>query len=662
MLALEYFSKVFNKSEASNHFFKYIRLLVISSTVLALSSQGPVMAMSELQRKVIKTGVLYANTEEECSIKPPGAISPPVAGSKIYVLGDSIVNQSSALLKEQIELKEFVVSKINSDPGRAISLDTAGSEPSGLAAVDEDKDIIADSKVIVISLGTNSGTEDLKVQIPNLINKINGYNSTARIFWVNLFYNTNGGATNRNNLITEAAATYNFSIINTVNANIELDTDNIHPSVDGNLTFAKTVADGIATGGSSPANTSKDAASGALGIEYPSLSNESQVKTNLTNYLKEKFPNSPWLTISDDFGTWLFNESKTRNINPLMVAAIGKQENGFGTSDRIHVKQYHNYFGMKGDTPIDIPNSDYKGFNSPEEGMKYFLDKIKENIQNGQTGSYKDVENMYDYLSVHQTGKIVYPGESLGTYNGGMDGFDSTMQVYISWTTTDHPNDVHDGTLYNPGIYYTNSVEFINRITGLSLSDVPTRGRVLVAACQNLPSSTGGSGLLDSTGYAFPLEPQTKRVGGIGVGWTGLIRPDGVTPVHHDRTAAFDLFSTDSADVYSIYDGVIDYVDTNFNGVPGCTGMQLHADDTYYYVFLHVKNPTVTEGTRVKAGQKIAEIADSSFTGTCFGSAPHMHIDRGCVIGDEPQFAGRDSCRDPDFVKFLSDLFSRLPG
>lgn len=390
---------------------------------------------------------------------------------------------------------------------------------------------------------------------------------------------------------------------------------------------------------------------GALGLVYPTLSNETDVANNLTNYIKNNAPSSPWLKIDNNFGQWLFNESKTRNINPLLIAVIGKQENGFGTGSQVQVTKYYNYFGMKGATPIDIPNSDYRGFSSPAEGIRFFLDQVKNNTQSASRGSYASVTNLYEYLSVHQTGKITYPGESLGPENGGMDGFDSTMRVYISWTTTDHPNDAYDGNLYNPGIYYTNSVEFINRLTGLSLQGVTSKAST--GSCSG-GGSAGGSGLVDSSGYSFPLAPQTKAVGGITEGQTQT--------THSDGTPAYDLFSTDSADVYAIYGGVIDYVNTSFNDVPGCTAMELYADDGFYYAFLHLKNPVVTEGTRVTAGQKIAQIADASFNETCRGSAPHLHVDRGCVLNGEPQPAGRSECRDPDFIPFLSNLYARLPG
>lgn len=402
----------------------------------------------------------------------------------------------------------------------------------------------------------------------------------------------------------------------------------------------------------SSSNTTSTDTSGVLGLKYPTLSNETEVMANLTNYIKTNKPTSPWLTISADIGTWLFNEAKVRDINPFLVAVIGKQENGFGTSDSTHVKQYYNYFGMKGNDPIDIPGSDYRGFSSASQGIKYFMDKVKSNTQSGDRGSYAQVASLYDYLSVHQTGKIIYPGESLGPENGGQDGFDSTMQVYISWTTTDHPNNQYDGNLYNPGIYYTNSIEFINSITGLSLPDIASKGPS-TGSCLLTAGSAGGSGLLDSTGYSFPLAPQTKAVKGITEGQT--------QPTHHDGTAAYDLFSTDSADVYAIYGGVVG-VNTTFNNVEGCTAIELYADDGFYYAFLHLKNPTVSDGSRVKAGQKIGQIADASFGETCRGSAPHLHTDRGCVINGEPQRAGRDECRDPDYIPFLSSIYSRLPG
>lgn len=169
-----------------------------------------------------------------------------------------------------------------------------------------------------------------------------------------------------------------------------------------------------------------------------------------------------------------------------------------------------------------------------------------------------------------------------------------------------------------------------------------------------ISGSSGGSGLVSPTGYSFPLAPQTKAVSGITVGQT--------VTTHHDGTPAFDLFSTDSADVYAIFGGTATKINTNFQGVPGCTSIQFKADDGYYYWHGHLKNPTISVGQHVAAGTKIAEVADNrNFDGSCYGGGPHLHIDRGCVINGRPQEGGRDACRDPDFIPFLSKLYETLP-
>lgn len=391
-----------------------------------------------------------------------------------------------------------------------------------------------------------------------------------------------------------------------------------------------------------------------LSLSYPAFPEEALVAQKITDYLKERKPNTPWLGIDTNFGSWLLSESKTRNINPMLVMTMGRQENGFGTSDRVHVRDYHNYFGMKGSTPIDIPNSDYRGFNSPTEGMRFMLDRIMNNTQGSDRGRYAEVVNYYEYQSVHQVGHIVYPGEPFGTKGPtGQDDLDPTMNVYVSWTTTDHPNDAYDGNLYNPGIYYTNAIELINTLLGTSLSDVPVKsGGGGAMSCL----SGGGRGITDTSGYSFPLAPQTRAVGGITVGQT--------TTRHGDGTPAFDLFSPEgSAAVYAIYSGKATNIKTDFNGIPGCSTIMFLADDGFYYWYGHLKNVIISQGTPITSGQQIAQIADKqNFGSDCWGGGPHLHIDRGCVINGKPQTGGRDECRDPDFIPFLSSIYERLPA
>lgn len=408
--------------------------------------------------------------------------------------------------------------------------------------------------------------------------------------------------------------------------------------------------------------TSSGAGGGILGLIYPALPNEQAVADSINNYIRERKPNSPWLSIAPNFGQWLINESKSRNINPFIITGSGQQENQFGTSGGRHVSEYHNYFGMKGSTPIDIQGSEYRGFGSPIEGMLFMMDNLKEKTQGENRGSYKDVTNLYEFLGVHQSGRVAYPGEPLdpndssgpnGPDGNTMDGWDSAMRVYISWDTTKNngppANPAYRGNTYNPGIYYKNVINQINTITGLTLSEVPSRGTGDQLNCGPL----GGSGVVSTDGYSFPLEPQKKPIGGIVEGQTETR--------HHDRTPAFDLFSSDSADVYAIFSGTVIRLNTNYKGQVGCSTIQLHADDGFYYWYGHLKNPTISQGDRVEAGQKIAEIADrQNFNSTCWGGAPHLHIDRGCTINGQPQPGGMDECRDPDFIPFLSRLYSTL--
>jgi hypothetical protein len=175
-------------------------------------------------------------------------------------------------------------------------------------------------------------------------------------------------------------------------------------------------------------------------------------------------------------------------------------------------------------------------------------------------------------------------------------------------------------------------------------------------------SSSNNPGNISTTGYAFPLAPQTKAISGIVVGQT-------ITS-HHDGTPAFDLITPQQgADVYAIFGGTPTIVNTSFKPPtatatePGCTSIMFHADDGQYYWYGHLMNPVVAEGTHIAAGTKMAQIADNiHFTRNCWEGTPHLHIDRGCSINGVPQPGGRSTCRDPAFIPFLSALYATLPG
>ena len=209
-----------------------------------------------------------------------------------------------------------------------------------------------------------------------------------------------------------------------------------------------------------------------LGLGFPAFPNESAVWPAITNQIKTDEPSSPWLTIAgigENIGNWIMDQSKARGINPMFIVASCKVENAFGTSG--DAPALNNFFGMKGD------NNTYLRFNTPQEGILAFMDKIKYNTQSGE-GRYAAAKNLYEYMSIHQAGSIVYPGQDFDPKDVDekpgitKDLWDPKMGVWLSWDPTrnaNHPNPNYRGQ-YTPLLYYKTSIGVINAILGLNLS------------------------------------------------------------------------------------------------------------------------------------------------------------------------------------------------
>jgi hypothetical protein len=178
-------------------------------------------------------------------------------------------------------------------------------------------------------------------------------------------------------------------------------------------------------------------------------------------------------------------------------------------------------------------------------------------------------------------------------------------------------------------------------------------------------TNAGGTGLVNADGYSWPLEPQTK------IDYNGI--PCEKTTCHHDGTAAADLFygtpeQMGGKKVYAISDGVVLHASI-YHDVPGCYEIQFHSTkDNYYYWYGHLQNPeqkllaaTTNSPVAVHSGEQIAEVAVNSLGPDCRGSTSHLHIDRGCVRNGIPQQGGSVNCRDPSFIPFMNDMWSKLP-
>jgi hypothetical protein len=203
-------------------------------------------------------------------------------------------------------------------------------------------------------------------------------------------------------------------------------------------------------------------------LNFPQFPDDAAIAANIDTYVRDYEPESPWLKISN-LGTWIVSETKSRNVNPMLVVSIGRQENAFGTTGNAP-RDHNNFFGMKG-------GDGYQHFGSPEEGMVAFFDALKRNIVDRTHANYKEVTTFYEYISVHQTGGIHYPGD-------GLDASDPLMPgTPINWDSS-----------YNPAVYWRTVASVITTITGIEISpEVPPRGGLPSVACGGSSLTAAGS-------------------------------------------------------------------------------------------------------------------------------------------------------------------------
>lgn len=639
------------------------------SMLMLFINVAPVSAMSTFQRKALKAGVLYANTSDTCDPtgNSGGGSVNGLVGKKIFFIGDSLTvgavdaglldkARSAGLVLDTSYEKTSVTSGSSSlqrYKGKSIEA-TVGYRISN--TIDHLKEHESDfstgsADIVVIALGTNPesnfATSSASL-ITYLRSKNTGLSNKANILWLNTNYTSAANITpntSTNKLIDDSSLTNNFTVLNIASDTslIPDGADGIHYSAAG---YAKR-ADGIV------ALLSRALISPSLTPSTGVLSYEDNHKF-AWDYLVNKKGLSP-----NAAAGLMGNLEAESGINPQNM------QNGAPFPDGPEMPSVIN--GSTGALEADPGIRGKWGYGIAQWTTASRQDGLL-NAAKAQGKSSGAIDFQFDYLWTELESRwfedvlAVLQNPNVTTYEASdyvLINFEAPASVIFTPET--ETNEEHL-------IKYENAVkkrrEFSEKMLllygGSSFSGGGSTG------CTNLANgnrvgTNGNTGYINPVGnYKFPLEPQTKRVGGIGDGWKGLFRPDGITPVHHDKTAAYDLFSFTDADVYSLTDGVIDYVDTSFNDIEGCVGMQLHADDGYYYTFLHMKNPTITEGTRVVAGQKLGEIADNGFPSECRGSSAHLHTDRGCVINGEPQFAGRDECRDEDYVEFLSNVYETL--
>lgn len=387
-----------------------------------------------------------------------------------------------------------------------------------------------------------------------------------------------------------------------------------------------------ATGGSlnlTISGTSPFLTGDPFALHYPNVTDEAKFAQAMTDFLRKASPNSPWLSI-DGFGQKMVDEGKSRDINPMLIMVIGRKETQFGTTGS--GQSHNNSFGNKS-------GEDYKNYPSFAASL-FGADSFTADVQNRLSGkhpSYKNVKNMYEYLSVHVSGRIIYPGDSTTSYDPIMDQAINSDNVVG---------------------YFTNARDWIAEMTGLSIAGLPDKNSANPSTNPLCTASGAGAGSVNPEGYAWPMAPQKK----ISYATAPCKSSRGC---HHDGTPAFDLFygptgTTDGKAVYAITDGKI-VSRKQYGGVAGCYSIQFYSTkDKMYYWYGHLQNPKVATGDTVTAGKQIAEVGRNSLGPSCRGGRDHLHIDRGCIRGGVPQTGGGKSCRDPRFVPLMNAMWEQL--
>ncbi len=97
-------------------------------------------------------------------------------------------------------------------------------------------------------------------------------------------------------------------------------------------------------------SSSVGSAEGCVSGKLPTITDETAFAAAMTSYVQNKYPQSPFLQISN-FGKLMVDSGKASGVNPMLVIAIGSQESGMGTDSRSGGidRGSHNAFGMTAD-------------------------------------------------------------------------------------------------------------------------------------------------------------------------------------------------------------------------------------------------------------------------------------------------------------------------
>lgn len=161
-----------------------------------------------------------------------GATVHAASGGKPFLLGDSI----GVGLKPELG-------------GWSVEATGAISLPASFEKADARKDDIRSASVVVIELGTNP-TDNFESDAKKMVRKIKSYNSSAPIYWVQIFSHGSGADadySSQNRIIENLDG---VTVIKTIDKRIELQSDNIHPDAKGYQQLADIIKAAVRSGSS----------------------------------------------------------------------------------------------------------------------------------------------------------------------------------------------------------------------------------------------------------------------------------------------------------------------------------------------------------------------------------------------------------------------------
>jgi hypothetical protein len=581
--------------------------VVITAALISQVIVSPIV--SALTEKDLKS--IYSETTfydpDACD---PNADTSATTNSSVFMLGDSILQSAEGGgLKEKLKKQGYTDITIDAVRSRSIISPGVGTT-NGLEAVDTpaaNKDKITKAGTIVIVLGTNYDG-GFEANLKKLVDKIQGLNNTARLFWVNVGIKTQTVEMNKTNkIINKNQSKYKYTIVDwhkeVVGDPSLIGGDKVHPTADGAKKLVSLISEqlgkytegvgGAGSGGTAPIKGDQAEKNAAI----------------LWNYLIGK-----GLTDIQAAGV-LANIKAESGFNPKLLNEVGAM------------------------------------------GIVQWLGGRKQKLL--RKANYWDFQVQVDFMWEELTGDYDYVLKHLKAAKT------IEQAVWVMLTEYEIPC-IKGPSWQNPGacgvqqnLRLRFAKDFLDKFGKYGAGTTTD-------ACGGDQSGLGVS----ADGFVFPQKTTQKKLKNAGgnENWMTCISPikqmaPGVRMdlCHHHYLAA-DIMNSTHTPVVAPRPGVIVYA--NESTQVGLM-IKLYSDkkrggDGYTYYFAHNLSGSskVSAGQKVKAGDQLTEVGD---TEDAEGTPPHTHMTISPDQGSCSQGASGASCTLIDPGPYLKASFKALP-